>query len=711
MLKRDYDESVTQATCVAGEIDDTRHLAQVWAARILDLMGRPARNSRFDGDVFVELGLIDGTYSSRDAADVLAAGARIHALRRDLESRDWQASGHFARNLEFVAKRFRLSEQDCAVLAFLAICVRFDWLRLLVEDASRYSRLGSPAECAAAATGISVEAAYQALSCEGRLSRCGFLENKSRSSRYPADLPSLEDEIRLWIWHPDFGEGFLERQCVRAPAASCDDELQPERLAEEFQCIVEITRAMLDGRTPPGQILVHGKPGTGKTQFALQLGRFLNASQFEILESRHGVSLGATDRLRCFLSAQELFRERERCLILFYEADNVLAGSTGFEPRHSTDWDKAWLNTIIEGAALPGIWIANTIDGVHAATLRRFAMIIEMPDLSEPVRFDILRHKVKDLPVDQAWIRHMARTQSVTPALMERAARVGHALGAAPSGAIQAAMTKTLEGHCRAAGGRFEAPRAGSGEGVELPYRVEWLNTRPELDAIVEGMAGAGEPVGRLLLHGPPGTGKTRLALEMAERANLNLQVVCASDLLDPYVGGTEKNIRAIFERAARDRQVLLLDEVDSLLADRSNAVRNWEISQVNELLTRIDGFEGLLLAATNRLEMIDSAVLRRFDVKVRFDYMKAEHASEMFEALVGKNVVIGRVVRDTLVGLDRLTPGDFRTALRRLRISGTRPTPETLIEALADEIAAKPDKNGRPIGFTAKLRAAGPAG
>ena len=117
-------------------------------------------------------------------------------------------------------------------------------------------------------------------------------------------------------------------------------------------------------------------------------------------------------------------------------------------------------------------------------------------------------------------------------------------------------------------------------------------------------------------------------------------------------------------------------------------------------------GFEWLLLAATNRLEMIDSAVLRRFDVKIDFDYMKAEHANEMLEALVGEEVEIDKPVRDTLAALERLTPGDFRTAARRLRITGTRPTPEALIQALADEIAAKPGKNNRPFGFTARLRA-----
>ena len=706
MLKRDYGEDATRTTRGTGDIDNVRHVARVWAARILDRMGRPARHARLDQDVLIELGLIEHKDPMQDAHDVLDDRDRVRARRRELEAIEWAPNGHLARNLGFATSRFGLAEADCAVLAFLAICFRFEWLRELVEDAAEFSCLGSPAECAAAATGISTQAAWHALRREGRLSRCGFLEYRYRSSADPTDLPRLENDIRLGLWQPDFGEGFLEQRCMRCPVDVGEPELAPDQLPEKFGCIVELVRAMLDGRTATGQILIHGKPGTGKTRFALQIAEYLSAARFEVLESRRGYHLNPAERLHCFLAAQQLLHERERCLLVFDEADQVLAGSTGFMAMRSDDWDKAWLNTIIESALVPGIWIANDIQGVHGATLRRFAMIAEMPELPEPVRIDILRQKVGDLPIGHDWIRQMARTESVTPALMERAARVGRALGVTSSETIEAAMTQTLEGHCRAAGETFEPARAVGGDGVELPYAVEWLNTRPAIEPIAEGVAGAIDPTGRLLLHGPPGTGKTRLARELAEQADRPLRVVCASDLLDRYVGGTERNIRSVFERAARDRQVILLDEVDSLLADRSNAVRTWEVSQVNELLARIDGFEGLLLAATNRLEMIDSAVLRRFDVKIRFDYMKAEHAVETLEALVGDEVEIDKPVRDTLAALERLTPGDFRTAVRRLRITGTRPTPEAFIEALADEIAAKPGKDSRPIGFTARLGA-----
>ena len=63
------------------------------------------------------------------------------------------------------------------------------------------------------------------------------------------------------------------------------------------------------------------------------------------------------------------------------------------------------------------------------------------------------------------------------------------------------------------------------------------------------------------------------------------------SDLLSMWVGGTEKNIAAAFEEGKENQAVLILDEADSFLQDRSNAVRSWEVTQVNEMLTQMENY------------------------------------------------------------------------------------------------------------------------
>ena len=88
-----------------------------------------------------------------------------------------------------------------------------------------------------------------------------------------------------------------------------------------------------------------------------------------------------------------------------------------------------------------------------------------------------------------------------------------------------------------------------------------------------------------LCLHGVPGTGKTSFAEHIAERLDKPLIYRRASDLKNKWLGGTEKNLRVMFAEAQSENAVLLLDEADSFLFDRTRAEHSWERSQVNELL------------------------------------------------------------------------------------------------------------------------------
>src|SRR6185312_15716031 len=124
---------------------------------------------------------------------------------------------------------------------------------------------------------------------------------------------------------------------------------------------------------------------------------------------------------------------------------------------------------------------------------------------------------------------------------------------------------------------------------------------------------------------------KTAYAHFVARQLDRPLLVKRASDLISKWVGETEQFIRAMFVEAAADRAVLLLDEADSFFQDRRQARMSWEITQVNELLTRMEGFEGIFICATNFSDQLDSAAMRRFAVKVRFEPLRGAQVRMLF--------------------------------------------------------------------------------
>ena len=130
-------------------------------------------------------------------------------------------------------------------------------------------------------------------------------------------------------------------------------------------------------------------------------------------------------------------------------------------------------------------------------------------------------------------------------------------------------------------------------------------------------------PEARLCFYGPPGTGKTAFGHWLARELKKPLMVQRVSDLVSPYVGTTEQNLARAFEKASEEQAVLLLDEVDSFLQDRKKATQSWEVTAVNEMLTQMESYRGLFIASTNLMQGLDQATLRRFDLKVKFDFLR----------------------------------------------------------------------------------------
>jgi len=126
-----------------------------------------------------------------------------------------------------------------------------------------------------------------------------------------------------------------------------------------------------------------------------------------------------------------------------------------------------------------------------------------------------------------------------------------------------------------------------------------------------------------LLLYGPPGCGKTKCAYLIAKELQLPLVIARLDSLISSYLGTTSKNIRLLFEFAQKMPCVLFLDEFDAIAKARDDSNELGELKRVvNSLLQNVDAMSGdsLLLAATNHEALLDVAVWRRFDYKLKIE-------------------------------------------------------------------------------------------
>lgn len=239
------------------------------------------------------------------------------------------------------------------------------------------------------------------------------------------------------------------------------------------------------------------------------------------------------------------------------------------------------------------------------------------------------------------------------------------------------------------------------GAAPQLKHDLALLNTDVPLQPVIAGLQHSRNGA-RMLLHGLPGTGKTAFGMALAEQIDRPLLQRQASALLSCFVGETEKNLRDLFDEARRDGSVLLLDEADSFLRSREGARARWEVTQTNELLTQMEAFDGIFLCTTNRLDDLDTAALRRFDFKVKFEPLRLDQRIRLIGdccSVLGLQQVNDGELRLRARRLDGLTPGDAAAVLRRLQIIEDTTTREALLDALADECRYKPNAS-RPMGF-----------
>ena len=138
-----------------------------------------------------------------------------------------------------------------------------------------------------------------------------------------------------------------------------------------------------------------------------------------------------------------------------------------------------------------------------------------------------------------------------------------------------------------------------------------------------------------LLLCGPPGTGKSRLARHIACEPGYDLYLTRLDGLISSYVGSTSKNIRSLFEFASKNPCVLFLDEFDAIAKLRGDGQEMGELKRVvNSFIQNLDtlGSQSIIIAATNHQELLDAAVWRRFGYRIELDYPTPEMRAQLWQ-------------------------------------------------------------------------------
>lgn len=140
------------------------------------------------------------------------------------------------------------------------------------------------------------------------------------------------------------------------------------------------------------------------------------------------------------------------------------------------------------------------------------------------------------------------------------------------------------------------------------------------------------------LLYGPPGTGKSRLARHIALELGLELYIARLDGLISSFLGSTSKNIRALFDFAAKTPCVLFLDEFDAIAKLRGDSQELGELKRVvNSFIQNLDtlGTQSIVIAATNHHELLDSAIWRRFSYRLALGFPPADLRQKMWEQFI----------------------------------------------------------------------------
>ena len=440
----------------------------------------------------------------------------------------------------------------------------------------------------------------------------------------------------------------------------------------------------------PLNIFIYGPPGTGKTEFAKTLGSTTNRTVHFIGEhDENNRDISRNERISALMLLGGLKDNDNSKLLVIDEADEILSdinsgGNFLFKilGKRRGDGSKIFLNRLLENITIPIIWIINEHDDIDEAVMRRMNYCLEFPKPPLEVRKNIIKKIADDNQaiLSQTAINELA-LYDASPAYLENAIRLGKNINGDLS-----KIRQILENNI-CVSGSINKTLVAKGD-----FKLELCNANMDLIALRDRVKNCTTTKLTFCFSGGPGTGKSEYARFLAKELGYEVLYKRYSDLASMWLGQTEKNIAAAFREATQKKAFLILDEADSLLLSREGAQKSWEVTQVNEFLTQIENHNYPFAITTNSFDKLDTAAMRRFLFKVKFEAMTREQVSAAYLYFFGESCP------NELLYAEGLTPADFALVRNQSQILGVNDA-SIIAKMLIEESATRGNVRQR-IGF-----------